>query len=365
MSEEMKDSTTQHAINDIRLYGDFKGVSFSGYKMSDVKKQFLLTMHNGKVEHACYWCAEMICAGHYMDIWECILLYLGKHIHLGNPKMPIYVQKRFDVFKNIMVQGLYYDEIQLRNNETIRNMFVEIVVVFATSPKKNSIEVVKINREEEFDMTMISEKLKASSDEFGKHLLRKEDPKELAICINEFAYHIHSSSTHIPNMMQACYWIEWIIEFDVLCKKRKNPCKIDRRHTIPVEFKYQNDLIWLIWDAVFDCVEKHNDALQQQIIRAILELFCIKYTTACVKKRRHLLYFVIAMITEPYNKTVPIITDKKIIESSLHNIGLIYKQIKKHEHSPKTDYLFSGLSDDSTYQKSLAKMELMNSMDII
>ena len=352
-------------INDIRLYGDFKGTSFSGYKISDVKKQFLLNMYNGKIEPACHWCAELICAGHYMDIWEILLLYLGKHIHLGNPKLPIYVSKRFDVFKNIMVQGMYYDEIQIRNNQTIRNMFAEMVTVFCISPKKNSLEAVKINREDEFDMTQISEKLKATSDDFGTHLLRKEDPKELAICINEFAYHIHSSSTHVPNMIQACYWIEWIIEFDVLCKKRKNPCKLDRRHHIPVEFKYQNDIIWIIWDAVFDCVEQRNDDLQKQIIQSILYLFSIKYTTACVKKRRHLLYFVIEMITEPYNKLIPIVTDKSKVENTMLHIDTVYKQIKKNEHSPKTDYLFTGLNNNNSYQKSLQRMELMNSMDIV
>jgi hypothetical protein len=157
---------------------------------------------NGKIEQACYWCAEIVAAGHYMDLWDCLLLYLGKHIHLGHPKLPIYVVKRFEVFKNIMVQGMYYDEIQLRNNSTIRTIFAEIVIIFCMSPKKNSIEAVKINKEEEFDMTLISEKLKATSDDFGKHLLRKEDPKELAICINEFAFHIHSSPSHVPNMMQ-------------------------------------------------------------------------------------------------------------------------------------------------------------------
>ena len=119
-------------INDMRLYGDFKGMSFSGFKISDVKKQFLLNMYQGKIEQSCYWCAEMVCAGHYMDIWELLLLYLGKHIHLANPKLPIYVCKRFQVFKNIIIQGLHYDEIQLRNNDTIRKLLAEIVCIFCS-----------------------------------------------------------------------------------------------------------------------------------------------------------------------------------------------------------------------------------------
>ena len=47
-------------------------------------------------------------------------------------------------------------------------------------------------------------------------------------------------------------------------------------------------IIWIIWDAIFDCLESRPDSLQKQIIQAIQNLFCVKYTTACVKKRRKL-----------------------------------------------------------------------------
>ena len=77
-------------------------------------------MKNGKLEPACHWCAELICSGHYMEIWEIILHYTGKHIHLGNPKIIIYLQMRYEVFKNIMSQGLYLNELQLRNIRSLQ-----------------------------------------------------------------------------------------------------------------------------------------------------------------------------------------------------------------------------------------------------
>ena len=100
-------------INDIRTAAQFKGTSFSKYKKTDVRKQLIENVKNGKLEPACYWSAELICAGHYMELWEIILHYVGKHIHLGNPKIVVYLEKRFEIYRNIISQGQYMNELQL------------------------------------------------------------------------------------------------------------------------------------------------------------------------------------------------------------------------------------------------------------
>ena len=64
-------------------------------------------------------------------------------------------------------------------------------------------------------MTQISERLKASSTKYVEPIFKPKDPKELLIAINEFAYNI---SPEIRNMNNACYWVEWVIEFDGICK---------------------------------------------------------------------------------------------------------------------------------------------------
>lgn len=351
-------------INDRRTREDFKIVSFSSYKKTEVKTQLLLNLINGKVEPSCYWTAELICAGHFMDIWETIFLFLGKNIHLGNPKLPIYIEKRFLVFRNIMVQGLFYDELQLRNNSTIRELFAEMICILATSPKKHGVDLIKINRVEEFDMTKMPERLKAPSVQYAEPIFQKEDPKELWIAINEFAYQLTTEETHSPNTMSACYWIEWVIEFEQICKTRKQPCLIERRTYAPVEHRFQTGLIWLLWDAIFFIATEKKNPFLKKILDSIFQLFCIQYTSTTPKKRRYLLYFAVSVLTEPVQSNVEIISNKQQVELVIHQIHTIYRQIKKNEMVPNLDYLYNGLESKSNLEKTIHKMELLGNMDV-
>jgi len=349
-----------YEINDIRLANEFRGISFSKYKKTDVKKEFIDAMKKGKIEPACYWCAELICAGHFSDAWEIILQYTAKHIHLGNPKIAIYLEMRYNVFRNIMGQGHYISELDVRNDLQIRKLFAEIICTISSSVKKPSIEPVKINRNEEFDITQLTERLKADSVEFAQEIFQPKDPKELFIAVNELAYCLTPS---VKNMMSACYWLEWVIEFEAICKKRKEHIHCVRRSQHPVENKFQCDVIWLIWDAILLQSQKQNNSLIIKTHNALLRLFCIKYTTAACKKRRYLLYYAISLLTENVSMNTEILPNREILQNVCSQINQIYKQIKKNEEAPKTEYLFHGLDKKKALEKSIKQMELLGQID--
>jgi hypothetical protein len=347
-------------INDIRSSAQFKGVTFSGFKKTEVRAQLIENLKKGKVEPACYWAAELVCAGQYIDLWEILLFFMGKHIHLGNPKMAIYLQMRYQIFRNIISQGFYTTELQLRNHPSIRKLFAELICNSAMSNKKPSFETIKINRVEEFDITQLHEKLTATSTDFVKSIFKKDDPKELLIAMNEFAYNI---SAGVKNMNNACYWVEWMIEFDGLCKSKREPPKCEARN-YSVENKFRRDIIWLVWDTLHHYADERGDLFLQKLMGALTDLFCIKYTSASAKKRKYLLYFAVALLTEPVPTNIEMFANKAVLETVLEKINSIYKQIKKNEHSPNTEYLFSGIESENRFETMVQKIEMMNSMDI-
>jgi hypothetical protein len=342
-NEDTVDDNTY--INDIRDSRDLRDVSFSNYRKREVKNVLLDNMLKYKIEPAFYWCAELLCAGHFMDIWEIILYFLGKHIHLGNPKLVVYLDQRFQVFRNVISQSSYITDLQIRNNSKIRRLFMEIICVLTYSPRKHTIELIKINRKEEFDITQMTERLKAPSIQFAKVLYDKDDPKELFIAMNEFSYNISKKGGQ--NLTRACYWIEWIIEFDSICKRKKQICKCHKRDFIPntVEIKYTRDIVWMIWDSIlFYANADQHGKFVMTLLKSIFNLFCIKYSTGSTKKRRYLLYYAVSLLMEPISNTVEIISNetKVILASALSQIDMIYLQIKQSEQKPQTDYLFHG-----------------------
>lgn len=345
-------------INDKRNPSDFKGITFSKFQKAKVKKEFVDCISTGKLEAACYWSAELICAGHYIDLWESIILYVTRYIHLGNPKLPIYLAKRFEDFKTILSNGYVNNELRMRNNPKIREIFAEQVAVLCNSRKKHTFEPVKLPKKGEFDMTHIATKLKAPNIGYVEGVFRNGDPKELFIAMNEFAYHISSES---KNVVSACYWVEWALEFELLCKRRKEKCECERRNFAPILDIYQKDSIWLLWEILLKEVASKNHKLASKVMESLLQTFCIKYTPGVKKRRRFVIYFAVALLCEPVDYSVDIVHNKTVVENIVKKIDSVYRDVKKNEIAPATNYLFNGVTK-SSIDKTIERLQKMNSI---
>jgi len=346
----------QSEINDLRGENEFKGISFSKFKKADVKKELLNSLILSKIEPCCYWSAELICAGHFADLWEIILLFFSKYVHLGCSNIAIYLEMRINDFKTILNNGYADCPLRLRNNDKIRKLFCEIMCILCDAKRRHSFDNVKI-KNDDLNILSVKDKFKAPSTEYGEEVFTTEDPKELFPFVNELSYCVSQSGN---NQMNACYWIEWIIEYENRCKLLKEKIFCERRNFAKVESKCQKDIVWIIWDTFLKEAEKRSKLIQK-IMNSLLSLFCLKYTTGCHKRRKNLLYLAISMLCENFVIEKEIIRHSQfeLVSNIKMKIDMVYSQIKKNEESTRTDYLFLGMKS-ANLESTIAKLETMN-----
>ena len=346
-------------INDIRK--EFKNITFSKYQKSKAQQELINCLYNSKIENANYWCAEFICSGHYLDLWDILILYATKYIHCGNPKLPIYLNMRYDNFSNIINCGSD-NLIVFRNNYKIRRLFSEIICVLCYSNKKHNFQRVKLNKLEEFDLTNISNKFKAPNINYVNNIFKDDDPTELFIPFNELIY-----SITMRNIIDCCYWYEWIIEYENICKKKKKKCICQGRSYAPKG--HYNDIIWIVWDILFHFCklenaitkDKNNIPIINKIINALYNLFIIKYKPTYKSKRKYVIYYSFSLIIDNIDFNINITNENDKIEAIVEKINSLYRDIKKNEDSPNTDYLFKNIKK-TNIEKTIEKIEILNNL---
>lgn len=330
-------------IHDKRPEKEFNSTTFSNFKKSEVVKAFVESINNQSIESALSWNVELLCSGRLIDIWDAFLLALGKHIRSGNPKMALYLVSRFEKFKKIIGLGYGELEIDVRNNADMRKLMAEITMVLTFSPKKPPLQMLKVKKGEDYSLEKLGGYLKADSMKWCASFLQDNDPKEILLAVNEFVYHFSKK-----NLLNCCFWVDWIIDFDTLCRKQKKPIVICNRDFISVDAKSMGDPIWIFWEVL------KRETAHIDIINALLELFCIRYNFSKKKKCRHILYLGIEIYTEIIDTNVRIVHHMDKIKNVMPQIDKFYKLIKKHEQRPQV------ISDKHTnLMKSIDKMKML------
>ena len=168
---------------------------------------------------------------------------MSKHIHIQTPKLPIYIKNNYEKFKNIMMKD---DDIKiLRNNNNLRYIFSSITYILCNSKKINILD--DLNYKFNFKIEKLYENLKAPNVEYIKFIYKNNDPSEYIIPINEFIYHLKETKNNVDIL----FWLNWIIEYDILCRKKKKYILCQQRYDInSTSDTIKQNIIWIIWDII-------------------------------------------------------------------------------------------------------------------
>ena len=117
-----------------------------------------------------------------------------------------------------------------------------------------------------------------------------------------------------------------------------------------------------MWDLIIEESRRRKNGTEK-IIMSLLSLYSLKYKDSVKHKRKLLIYYAVALLTENVNLDISVINNKDKIMKLKEQINIIYGEIKKNE-KPSTSYLFNGLENNNV-EKTANKLEKMNMIGFI
>jgi hypothetical protein len=289
-----------------------KNKTFSDYNKTEVIKKLIQSIYYDKTEESFYWTCELLCSNYLIDLWNTYFMITSKFIHIHNPKLPIFINKKFKDFKQIVIQN--NDDFKLRNIQEVRQLFCIITLILCKSKKYTILD----NLNYKFDF-------------YIKYIYKQDDPTEYIIPFNELIYHLKETKSKID----INFWINWIIQYDIICRKKKKVILCKQRDF----FYHKNNnisknIIWIIWDIILKLSSSLNKN-NKLIIENLFNLFTVRYVVSYNKKRIHIIYHCVEIILlhNTINHNIELLTNKECLKYLDKNINVIFEQIKKKENN--------------------------------
>ncbi len=316
-------------IDDYRKITDFKKQTYSGYQKSDVLSALQKSIMDGKVEEACNWAAEMLVSGNLMECWERIIILNSKLINIGNPAFPFYLWTRFSQQIQIVHEQRYQGErvLTLRNNQECRNHLTDIITIMALS-SKNKVKTLPKITTEDFRLDIFETKLEAKHINLLTNIIKPNDPSEVSVVMNEFAYQIKGGT---GNLDKALYWFNWIMEWEKLNIKRSDGFNCAIRTRKYIKPQYYHDIVWMIWDVIFQEASIRNDEKLNRELIGLFKLFKYNFTSAGKRKKSPLLIHTLYLMSyQSHLKWDKLVCENvKIHTQANANTNLLYMEFKK------------------------------------
>jgi hypothetical protein len=318
----------EYLINDMRVPDEFKLHSFSNYPKKDIFQVLIKSIDKRQIENACYWATECILSGYLMELWEKCMIYSMKVIHINNPRLPGFLKHKQITFFSIIQQyeSKKISLFHMRNDQVVRNLLFSLVTALSLSSKAKRYDKVVKLKEEHFRINHIQTMLCSNVHILPEHFIHFNEPNELKLIMNEIYFHLKNK---LSGYEKSIYWIEWIMKWEQLNKKKKVSWCIDERN-VPVEKKYKSDLVWILWSIILEETKTREPVCQKEI-HSIYSLYLENFRPGKRKKRMPYIYMAVGLLTHSIDYSLPIIQDIPVYLQSQSNCNSLFKTAKINE----------------------------------
>jgi hypothetical protein len=352
---------TQFQMMDTRIPMDFRNRSFSGYSIANVATALKKELNNGDIEKAALLSIELLVSGYCEKAYHCFLNCFCKNIYTNNPQLPYTLYLRYSfmlTMRNHLMTGdkMKEAELQLRNEQTIRNHITELTTLICNSKKDKSLSNPSIKPTE-----LNTHKSKAPHSNFSKPYLLEGDTAELEFAMNEFIYAIQ-----VNDFKASYYWISWMSTIEKLYNsKKEGEYRCAYRKISNVQEKYHYDFIWIFWQFIVNKAISMDKIVSLQI-QSLLKIYKYNFTPASKTKKMPLILAAVRYFTDIYSIHTNLINSYSLLVQTTARVNLLFIDLKKHEiHTPRDTHETKPKHKQKTKSQIVAELRMnhVNELD--
>jgi hypothetical protein len=224
-------------------------LSYSGHTKTSVFSQWQKHLQQQEYEICCHWMAEIDCSNWQNILWEKIIIFASKQIHLHCPLLPALVCHHVYEFDTYVGNVPIY----ANSNSKFRVNLCQVMGILCLNAKSAIANLPKV------DSTKVdnSEIIEINHPSVMKCVHTEDSPIIIRLLTTMFH---HLDNVQYTSYHKVLYWLSVVIECDKYAVKNNMPFKMKRRspnsnynktiYKSDIDNKYLNDWIWLVWDIV-------------------------------------------------------------------------------------------------------------------
>ncbi len=331
----------QYVVYDLRETRDFKQISISGYKKLDVSRAFQAALINSKLEDALRWCVELHCTGMNAKIWETLYVVYLQYIHVNNPHLYRYfIRRRKDYFRLISPYPSGHEAFT-RNDQTIRNLYAEMVAIVSLSKKTplfNNKSIPNLSPKLLYDKMELKKRMLGHPVTQIAAYYDPSDPGEIKLGLNEIYSNIYDDRGNFPIF---AFWIMWLEKIGAFKKKQQSNLEISL-FDMQEEFKccptviegvkeeYQTHWVWKVWKFILDYKRRRSLSKEAEaFIERAFEDFVDEFKPAQYNRKKYLIYLSFYAIKNMIHWDLVLYPRIHLMYQAIGNINMMYGYINQ------------------------------------
>lgn len=324
------DTPFDYSINDPRLTKDFKGITISGYKRTDVANVFYNSLFNSELENACRWSVELHATGLLKPLLDKLELLYFKNVNISNPYFIFYYYRRKDTLEQLMMKYPKKSEIFSRNCQEIRNLICELVSIVCLSKKNIVFENKSLPKlgKDFGNINNLRPKIVATDTRKIYRYLSDKDPSEVKLALNEIVNILYSFDCNFDKVVFWYLWLKKITQVKMNGKKKTDfSFKCEPYEIKGVGDNYKTEWVWPLWKIILDVLKNSPDVIVR-FVRKIYSEFKKGYNGYSNKAKHYQIMLSLYVITTSTNWKINIRQHDDHIIQACGNINYLYKNIE-------------------------------------